>query len=138
MAVNGTNYSYENIQVVLANKVTAAESIEYDETEETSELHVLGQKSPYAVISGKSTFTGKIALVMDEYDALQDSIPQGQSILRIGPFNILVARLTPSGVLRTDRLVKVKFKKVGKTFKAGENHAMIELELSIGGIEYNV
>lgn len=138
MAINGSNYSFENIQVVMANKVVAAESIEFDESEDNSEIHVLGQKAPYAVISGKATYTGKIALIMDEYDALQDSIPQGQSILRIAPFNILIARLDSTERLRTDRLNKVKFKKVGKSYKAGENHAMIELEISIGGVDYNI
>ncbi|MDJ1494157.1 hypothetical protein QNI19_14530 [Cytophagaceae bacterium DM2B3-1] len=138
MAINGTAYSFENIQVVMANKTVAATNIEYDEDSEDTVIHVLGQKNPFATISGKSTFTGKITLMIDEYDSLQDSIPQGQSITKIAAFNILVARLDSNDRLRTDRLVKCKFKKVSKKFSAGENHATMELDITIGGIEPNV
>lgn len=138
MAINGTTYSYENIQVVLGSKIVAANGIEFDETGDDSEIHVLGQKAPFATISGASKYTGKIMLLMDEYDALQDSIPKGKSLRDIAAFNILVARLDSTLTLRTDRLNKCRFKKIGKSYKANENHAIIELELTIGGIDYNI
>lgn len=138
MAINGTTYSSENIQIIMGNKVVAAAGIEYEESVETQDVHVLGQREPYATINGKGTFAGKVMLIMDEYDALQDSIPKGQSITSVSAFNIIVARLDSTLTLRKDRLNKVKVRKVPKAFKAGENAATIELEISIGSIDHNI
>ncbi len=139
MAINGKKYSYENIQVALAGKPLAGcVAIEYDEEEDSSEVHVLGSRDPHAVISGKGKYTGKITLVMDEFDALQMSIEKGKSVTQIASFEIVISRLGANDILMTDVLKKVKINKVSKKFEAGQSAEKIELPISIGTIEYNV
>jgi hypothetical protein len=138
MAINGNTYSHENIQIIVANKTAAVVDIEYDEEGESSEVHILGQRAPYAVINGKSRFPVKLTLLVDEYDALQDSLPPGASLRSMAAVNIQVARLDRLNRLRTDRIVKFKVTKINKKYTAGEPHATIDIEGNAGDIEYNI
>jgi hypothetical protein len=139
MAVNGKQYSYENIAVSMMGKVVAGcVAIEYDETAESTEIHVLGSSEPYAVIDGKRTYKGKITITVDELDALQDSIEKGKSVTQLAAFEIVVTRLGANDVLRTDVCKKVRFTQISKKNEAGQPFDRIELPFTAAKIEYNV
>ncbi len=134
-----SKYTTENIQLVLAGKVVAGcTGIDYEETAESTPVHVLGQKDPFAVIKGRSEYQGTLMLIYDEYDAIQDSIPKGRSLVSITDFEILVTRLDANDILRTDKLKGVRFTSVKKSYKPNETAHEIELPISIREIEYNV
>ena len=132
-------YSYERIQIVMANRLVAAcTMIEYGIDTDSKQIHVLGQRDPYATIQSAATYKGKIGLMYEEYDALQDTIPAGMAITNVAPFEILGTRVDTTGRLRTDKLKKVTIKGFNKSYKGGETAHDVELELNIGGIDFNV
>lgn len=139
MAINGKQFSFEDIKLSLAGKVvTGCTGVSYQEQQASEQVHVLGQAEPYATISGAKTYSGEVRLMMDEYDALQDSIPRGKSLTDIAGFEIVVLRLGANNILRTDVLRKVKFMEVNKEMSAGETFHEITLPISIAKIDYNV
>lgn len=138
MSVNGKLYSYENIQVALGGKMlTGATDVDYTQQGETTELHVLGSAQPAALIEGKRTTSGSITLTYNEYDALQDSIPTGKSLLDIAAFEIVITRLGHNDTLRTDVIKKVRFEQVAKSYRAGESVATLRLPFRATNIEFN-
>ena len=138
--INGIAYSGAYVELSVAGKpVAGATGIDYEESNEHESIRTLGRSEPYAVVdTGVTEYEATIMLLQDEYEALQRSIPAGQSITRIAAFNIVVTKPAVIGGFITDELVDCRFKSVKKGYKAGELSTEMEFPISVRKIRYNI
>lgn len=140
MAINGNEYAWEDVQVVMEGKPQPLEGvteIEYTTKKEHSNIYGKGD-SPVAMGRGKKEFSGKIVLLQSEFESLQRSLPGGKDITDKLPFTITCAYAPEGGVETTDQLQYCRVTEVKKGMKTGDGNQMIELPLVIGKINYNI
>lgn len=138
--INGNEYAWEDVQVIIPGKIQPIDgvaAIEYEESKDHTEVHGRGSK-PVALGRGKTTFSGSMTLLQSEFEALQQSVPKGKSVTQIPAFNITVAYAPAGGVSTVDKLVAVRIKKFKKGGKTGDDHMEVVCDLAIGDILYNV
>lgn len=137
--INGKAYSAANVQISMAGKVVAAATgIKYSENNEHTNIYVMGRAEPFSIVDNTTEYEGEVMLLLDEYEALQRSIPAGQSITKIAAFDIVVTYQTRLGDIITDELKNCRFKSLEKEWKANELFTEIALPISIGSIAYNI
>jgi len=138
--INGNEYAWEDIAVIIPGKVApidGIEAIEYEESKEHTNIHGRGDE-PVAFGRGKKDFSGSLTLLQSEFEALQQSLPPGRSVTSMAPFNITVSYAPEGGIDTTDLLIGVRIKKFKKGGKTGDDHMPVVCDLIIGKIDYNV
>lgn len=138
--INGNEYAWEDVQVLIPGKlipIDGVAAIEYDESKDHTEVYGRGSK-PVALGRGKTSFSGSMTLLQSEFEALQASLPVGKSVTQMTPFNVTVAYAPAGGVATVDQLVAVRIKKFKKGGKSGDDHMEVVCDLAIGDILYNV
>ena len=137
--INGNEYAWEDIQVVLFGRVVEGiTAIEYSMKKEHTNIYGRGSK-PIAMGRGKNEPTGSITLLQSEVEAIQAGLPKGMSLVDIPAFNIPVSYAPETGgVVTTDTLFACRFAEVKKGGKQGDANMPVELPLVIGDIGFNV
>ena len=138
--INGNEYAWEDVQVILPGKATPVEgivAIEYEESKDHTEVYGRGSK-PVALGRGKTSFNGSMTLNQSEFEALQQSLPFGKSVTQLAPFNVTVAYAPEGGIATVDQLIAVRIKKFKKGMKNGDGNMEVVCDLAIGDIKYSV
>ncbi len=138
--INGNEYSWEDISVILPGSVSPADgvaAIEYTEKKDHQNIYARGAK-PVAAGRGKVDFSGSITLLQSTVEAMQKALPKGKSITSIAAFDITVGYLPEGGVPTVDTLKFCRFGELKKGMKTGDPNMEIQIPLVIGDIEYNV
>ena len=136
MAINGTEYSFESIEVTLNGKLVSATGIKYGVKRDIQKKYVLGQSNARAIIKGAKDSTGELRIEHNELIRLQNSIPKGSDLTDIKSMTIIVKYQDEDSVIYTDRLEGVVFEEHPREFKAENPHFEITLPIHIGKIIY--
>jgi hypothetical protein len=138
--INGNEYSWEDINVILPGSLVPADgvtAIEYSEKKDHQNIYGRGAK-PVAAGRGKVEFSGSITLLQSTVEAMQKGLPKGKSITSIAPFDITVGYLPDGGVATVDTLKYCRFGEIKKGMKTGDPNMEIQIPLIIGDILYDV
>lgn len=132
--VNGINYSYSNISVILfGTPVVGILSIEYTRKQKKENNYGAGNQ-PVSRGYGNYEYEGSIELYTDTWKGIINSSP-GRDPLKIAPFDIPIT-FGGTGVLTTkDVLRAVEFMSDPLEGKSGDTKLTVKIPLIIGGIE---
>ena len=129
IVINGLLYSWADISVTLFGRVLVGiMSIDYDDKMETKSVKGRG-KYRVGRVQGNYQAAGNITLEMAEIQAIRDSLPTGQTIYDIKPFDIVVCFVNAEQKLVTHVLKNCTFTGQNSSSKAGE---VKELETKLG------
>lgn len=139
MAINGQEYAWEDVQIVMLGRpVIGVVEISYKTAREKKNIMGRGSR-PVARGRGPKNYEGKIKLLQSELEALQRGLKKGTDPTDIRPFQIVVAYApVEGGVITTDLLDDVEFLELEKTIKTEDLNMEIELPLIIGEVKYNI
>jgi hypothetical protein len=133
--INGIAYSWSDVNVnVLGVLVSGISAINYEDEQEIEDNYGAG-RMPVSRGYGEIKTTGSITLHSEEIVALQKVVPGGR-LQDIPPFDIPVTYLPASGVITTDILKNVQFKKNSRNPKQGDKKIEVEIPLAISHIQW--
>lgn len=138
--INGNEYSWEDIQVIIpgsSKPIDGIVDIAYGEEKEHKNIYGRGDK-PVAMGRGAVKFAGSITLNQSEVEAMIATLPAGKSLTQLPPFLITCAYAPEGGVAVVDHLEYCRIKKFDKGMKQGDPNKEIKLDLEIANIKYNV
>lgn len=132
--VNGINYSWANISVVLFGvPVIGILSISYKRKQKKDNNYGAGQQ-PVSRGYGNYEYEGEIELYIDTWKGIIAQAPNGDP-LQIGPFDVPVT-FSGTGVTTTkDVLQAVEFLEDPMEGKSGDTKLTVKIPLIIGGIK---
>jgi len=120
----------------MLGRETALISITYGAKQEKRDVFVLGQPSAVAEVVGRKIFEGEIVMIQSEFEAMVRSLPEGQDILDIAPFDILVLYLDETTNLAVvDVLKNCSFREYSKSMKNEDDMMEVSLPIRIGSIQ---
>ena len=141
MIINGKRYSWSSIQLsLLGNLVMGITSINYMDEEEINGVKG-ASKYDIGYTQENVTCSGSITLLREELDAIQKAAAVAGigRIQDIPAFAIPVSYADENGIIHTDTLRSVKFKKRDGGGSAGSTDALSsEIDLYIGKIDWAV
>jgi hypothetical protein len=132
--VNGVNYSWSNISLILfGTPIVGVLAIEYKRKQKKENNYGAGTQ-PVSRGYGNYEYEGSIELYTDTWKAIIASSPN-RDPLSIGPFDIPVT-FTGTGVTTTkDVLRAVEFMEDPLESKSGDTKLTVKIPLIIGGID---
>ncbi len=130
-------YSGKDVQVTFFGRVVACKEIKYKAKQEKKNSYVLGQSTPFATTSKMKEYEGTIVIPQSEFEAIIRSLPAGQDLLDIAPFDIIILYLDPTGLTVPDKLVNVQFTEYEKAMKAEDEMMSISLPINIQNVILN-
>jgi len=140
MLINGYEYSWGDIQVVLPGKtipVDGITAIEYSSKQDKPNIYARGFK-PVARGRSKIEFSGKVTILQGEFEAMVKAITGKSDPLALPMFPITVSYAPEGGVVVTDKLIQCEFTDWKKGMKTGDPNMEIEMNLVIGDMKLNV
>ncbi|KOY85090.1 hypothetical protein AD998_02020 [bacterium 336/3] len=136
MAINGTEYAWEDIDIVLFGRiVVGVTEINYKIKRERKNIYGRGKK-PVAYGRSSAEYSGSIGLLQSEIEAIQSSLPRGKNLTDIPPFDVTVSYRYENNTV-IDILRSCSFTEYEKGMKTGDTNMEIKLPIDIGDIEYN-
>lgn len=137
-AINGEIFSWSNVRLsLLGRSVVGLKAIDYKDGVEIKGVKGRGSKD-IGFVRGNYNASGKVTLEMSEVEALNASMPLGQSIYDLNPFDVTVCYRNNSNRLVTHVLKNCLFYEQSRSGKAGEvKEFEVELPLYIGEINWN-
>lgn len=112
------------------------ESISYEKTPD-HQLNYGQGRDPYSWSQGRNNYSGSITLYAETIAEIERSLPTGQSLTDIPPFQIVVTYVQqPAGVIIKD-IVTAKFAKNMRGGNTGDQGLRYELDLFIVDIVFN-
>lgn len=139
--INGFQYAWEDIQIVLSGNSAPIEGvveIEYTSKKEHTNIYGKGD-DPHSMGRGKSEYSGKLVILQDELEAMQANFPGNKPLTKVAPFTITVSYAPDGGgPTVTDQIPFVRIQEVKKGMKTGDGNQTIELPFICGAIKYNV
>lgn len=140
MPVNGKEYAWEDINIVLFGRIVeGVTDIKYKVKRE--QVAIYGRGSiPVAHSRSKKEHEASITILQSELEAIQKSMPAGKDLTDLEAFDITVAYTPQNNVLETvtDVLKGCRFTEYEKGMSTGDTHKEIELPLNLSNIIYNV
>lgn len=132
--VNGVNYSWSNVSVILfGTPVIGILAINYKRKQKKDNNYGAGPQ-PVSRGYGNYEYEGDIELYVDTWKAIIASSPN-RDPLQIGPFDIPVT-FTGTGITTTkDVLRAVEFLEDPLESKSGDTKLTVKISLIIGGID---
>lgn len=140
MAVNGFEYSWEDIEVIIPGKTIPSDGvagIEYTTKKDHQNVYARGDK-PIKMGKGKREYSGMITLLQSEVEGLQAGLPKGKDLCDLSPFTITVGYCPIGGVKTIDQLKYVRISEYKKGMKTGDGNQTLDCTLVIGSINYNI
>src|SRR4051812_13169510 len=107
MLVNGSEYAWGDVQVVLPGKnipIDGITAFEYGAKQDKPNIYGRGFK-PVARGRGKIEFSGKVTILQSEFEALVKAITGKRDPLALPMFPITVSYAPEGGVITTDKLM---------------------------------
>jgi hypothetical protein len=137
VAINGQLYSWANIAVTLLGRdIAGILAIDYDDGMTVKKVMGRGTRRIGRVV-GNYDAAGALTLEMSEVEALNLSVPAGQTIYDIAPFDITVTYTNPDQLLVCHVLQQCTFTKQNRGSKAGEvKEIEVKLALDIAQINW--
>lgn len=138
--INGNEYAYEDIAVILPGSATPVDgvaAIEYETKKDHTNIYARGDK-PVAMGRGKKEFAGSMTLLQSTVEAMQAGLPVGKDLTDITAFTVTVAYAPEAGVATVDQLLYVRISAYKKGMKTGDGNMTVDCTLAIGDIKYNV
>jgi hypothetical protein len=135
--INGINYSWGDVQVMLFNNtpLVGITSIEYDE-EQAMENNYGAGNFPIGQGYGQFKYTGSIELYKEEINGIIAKAPMGK-IQLIPAFSIKVVYGNSSQALTVNTLQSCVFMKNPFSAKANDKKLVMKIPLMIGNINWN-
>lgn len=134
LRVNGKTYDWGDVDLKLPGIVTEVQEISYDDEQEKEVAYGKGS-APRGYGTGNYKASGKISLLRDDYDAINDYCKRNN----IPFYSLVLPKITVSyakgnGDIITDVLNHVSFSK--RSTKAAQNDKSIkvDIDLLIAGI----
>ena len=127
--VNGRAYDWASIRLqLLGLTVIGVTAIMYEDTQEKTNNQGAGN---YASSRGYGKYEAKaaITLEMKEVERIQRSLPPGQRLQDIGPFNITVAYVNESNVMVKHTIHNCEFLGNKREIKTGDTNIEVALDL---------
>jgi hypothetical protein len=134
--INGTEYSYESIEITLNGKLIAATGIKYSTKRDVQQKYILGQSNAAAVVKGAKASEGELMIEHNELIRLQSAIPKGSDLTDISGVTIIVKYQNDNNMIYTDTLTGCVFTEQSKEFKAENPNFEYTLPMTIGKIIY--
>lgn len=137
VAINGLLYSWSDIRIILLGRdISGILAIDYKDGVTTKPVYGRGKKR-IGRVSGMYEASGAITLEMSEVEALNLSLPAGQSIYDIAPFDITIVYVNAEQLLITHVLKQCVFTSQDRASKAGEvKEIEVKLPLDIAEINW--
>lgn len=133
--INGINYSWSNIVVVLFGvPVVGITRIMYKQRQTKANNYGIGTQ-PISRGYGNVEYEAEIELYADELRRIIASAPN-QDILAIPPFKIQVIYETATALLAQDTLLNVEFTEDSITAAQNDTRLLVTIPLLIAGIEH--
>ena len=138
--VNGNEYSWEDISILIPGKATPVRGITdimYTVKKDHTNIYGKGDK-PVAMGRGKKEYEGEITLLQSEVEGMLSTLLPGQDITNIPAGIVTVAYAPIGGVSVVDQLLFVRFKEMPKGMKTGDGNMEVKIPLMIGDILFGV
>ena len=137
--INGKNYSWEDISIVLPHgTLIHVKSIEYSDEKEAEALYGSGS-NPVGYGQGNYKAEGKLSLRREGFDRLLDAVEKSNTtIYNMAPFSIVVSYANDDEPRRTDTLPACKFTKTSTSASQGDKEVKVDLDfLCFAPIKWN-
>lgn len=124
MAFNSREYEWADITLIVAGRdITGIRAVKYTRKIEREPVYAKGRK-PKAIQSGNESYEGEFAMLKSSWDAIQDAAGGDAFTLSI---DAEVGYGNPSNgdMLRTDRILGIRFTEDTIDFKQGDKFAEI-------------
>jgi hypothetical protein len=137
VAINGLLYSWADIRIsLLGRDVVGILAIDYSDGLTTKPVYGRGVKR-IGRVSGMYEASATITLEMSEVEALNLSLPAGNSLYDIAPFDVTVVYVNAEQLLVTHVLKQCVFTKQDRSSKAGEvKEIEVKLPLDVAEIDW--
>jgi hypothetical protein len=138
--INGNEYAWEDIQVVLPGKTIPNDGvagIEYTVKKDHTNVYARGDK-PIKMGRGKKEYSGMMTLLQSCVEEMQAGLAPGKDLTDIAAFPIIVGYAPEGGIATVDRLLYTRISEYKKGMKTGDGHATVDCTLVIGDIKYNM
>lgn len=134
----GTLQGWNSLTVrLLGRDVEGITSINYDDTVTKENAYGAGMY-PIGRTEGNYEASASITLLKEEVDGVQEALPSGGRLQDIPPFNIEVVYETKSGRIQRDRIMNCEFTGKQMELEQGEGSILIECELIVSHILWNI
>ena len=139
MPVNGKEYAWEDINIVLFGRIVEGVSdIKYKVKREQVAIYGRGS-TPVAHSRSKKEHEASITLLQSELEAIQKALPAGKDLTDLEAFDITVTYAPQNSLeIVTDVLKGCRFVEYEKGMATGDTHKEVELPLNLSNILYNV
>lgn len=138
--INGNEYAWEDIQVMLPGKatpITGIVGVSYGTKREKKYIHGAGS-DPQSIGRGKKEYPGKITLLQSTLEEIQAGLPPGTDPSDVR-FPVATISYAPEGGVEvTDQWLDWEITDFEKAMKSGDTHQEIEFSVMIRKVNYNV
>lgn len=136
---NTKEYAWIDVNVVLLGKpVTGLRGMEYKSKRSKEALYAAGKKAR-GIQMGKKEYEGTITVLQSELIAMQAAAKaKGYDDVTDLEFDIIVAYVSESGVVQTDKVVNASITEVPNSMKEGDLYSEHALPFIACDVEYNV
>lgn len=136
--INGYEYAYEDLQVVVNGFAAEPLEVEYGATRNHYNIHGRGAK-PRRMARGKKDATpGRLVLLQSDFDAMVDASVKGTDPTDWIDFETIVSYAPEGGIVRTDVVPNCRVAEWKKGMKTEDGHMTIELSLVTGIPKLNI
>lgn len=131
--INGKKYSWEDIQMFLANHLSwSFEDVSWDQSKKKEPVYGVGSK-PLGYTTGDWEASGKVSMILEEYKQMITYAKGTKGgIFAFKPFNIISNYANDEEMPHTDQLLQCTFTKIARKFTRNGKQ-MVELEFLILG-----
>jgi hypothetical protein len=141
MIINGQEYAWADLEVVMSGKTTPLQGIleiEYSTQQEHNHLHAKG-RDPHSMTSGNKMYNGKLVVLQSEVEAMQRAFGAGRDVTDSRGAVVTIAYMPDSvGQITVDQIVELRFEEIRKGMRSGDGHMTVELPFKALKINYNV
>jgi hypothetical protein len=134
--INGKSYEWADIVInILGTPFAGVTSIEYEDNQEMENIYGAGNR-PVSRAYGNFKPTAKVALLMEEVEAIQAVPGIGGVLQRIPEFDITVAFLDSALIPRIHTIKNCRFTKNLRKVNQGDTSIACEIDLIISHVEF--
>lgn len=136
---NSKDYNYCDLQVfLLGRNIIGLRGIEYDSKKAKEALYGAGRE-PMAIQHGKREYEGTVTVLMSELTALDRAAQEaGYDDCLDLDFDIIVTYLSPTGIVKTDKILQASITSTKSAVKEGDMYVEISLPFVCMGVKKNI
>lgn len=131
-------YSGSDCQIFMFGRQANVTKVSYKGSQSKEDMYVLGKRNPHAEVVGRKKFEGSLTLPQSEFEAIVRSLPAGNDVLDIAPFNIVIMYIDEVSKLAvTDVLEQCSFTEYEKAMENEDGFMEVALPLRISNVVLN-